>query len=74
MPIGYGPVLRVGRLLREHQRPPVAPSLAHAAALHGVERVGVGRPAGQAVGHAVAVFVDDDPVVEIAVAVAEWCG
>ena len=60
--------MRVGRALRQHEAPPIAPSFAHAAALLGIQCVGVGRAAGEAIGNAVAKLVDDDAVVEVAVA------
>ena len=53
--------------LSQHQRPEIAPALAHAAALQGIERIRVGSTAGQAIGDAMTEFVDNDLVVEITV-------
>src|SRR5262249_139481 len=66
-----GLVVGVGGALSEHQGPPVAPPLAHASALLGVQGIRVGGSAGQAVGDPVPVLVDNNVIVEVAVAVGE---
>lgn len=62
----------VAGLHGHHQAEPVGPAFAHLLGI--VEAVGVGGASGEAGGDAVAVFVGDDHVVEVAIAVISDAG